>query len=81
MRLVSIVPIARMLQLTVLVGPMFLAPFAEVPPIGRKLVYLFTLSIFVFFNFAVVYAPNIATLLVFRFLTVSIPFGTDQRQN
>ena len=50
---------------------MFLAPLAEAPPIGRKPVYLVTLLIFVVFNFAIVYAPNIATLLVFRFLTVS----------
>ena len=49
---------------------MFLAPLAEAPPIGRKPVYLLTLLLFVVFNFAIVYAPNIATLLVFRFLTV-----------
>ena len=50
---------------------MFLAPLAEMPPIGRKPVYLVTLFLFVVFNFPVVYAPNITTLLVFRFLTVS----------
>lgn len=55
---------------------MFLAPLAEAPPIGRKPVYLITLLIFVLFNFAVVYAPNIATLLAFRFLTV----GNSLRQ-
>ncbi|THW24169.1 MFS general substrate transporter [Aureobasidium pullulans] len=37
--------------------------------IGRKPVYLVTLFIFVVLNFPVIYAPNIATLLVFRFLT------------
>ncbi|THW75701.1 MFS general substrate transporter [Aureobasidium pullulans] len=51
------------------IGPMFLAPSAEAPPIGRKPVYLVTLFIFVVLNFPVIYAPNIATLLVFRFLT------------
>ncbi|THY16582.1 MFS general substrate transporter [Aureobasidium pullulans] len=51
------------------IGPMFLAPLAEAPPIGRKPVYLVTLFIFVVLNFPVIYAPNIATLLVFRFLT------------
>ncbi|TIA51902.1 MFS general substrate transporter [Aureobasidium pullulans] len=51
------------------VGPMFLAPLAEAPPIGRKPVYLVTLFIFVVLNFPVIYAPNIATLLMFRFLT------------
>jgi DHA1 family multidrug resistance protein-like MFS transporter len=50
-------------------GPMFLAPLAEMPPIGRKPVYLGTLFVFVLFSVPVVYAPNIATLMVFRFLT------------
>lgn len=58
-------------DINALTGPMFLAPLAEAPPIGRKPVYLVTLLIFVLFNFAVVYAPNIGTLLAFRFLTVS----------
>lgn len=38
------------------VGPMFLVPFAEALPIGRMPVYIISLTIFVFFNFAVVYA-------------------------
>lgn len=62
-------PIGRQLRKA---GPMFLAPLAEAPPIGRKPVYLVTLFIFVVLKFPVIYAPNIATLLVFRFLTVCV---------
>ncbi|KAH0005840.1 hypothetical protein KCU78_g12650, partial [Aureobasidium melanogenum] len=51
------------------IGLMFLAPLAEALTIGRNPVYLTTLLIFVLFKFAVVYNPNIATLLAFRFLT------------
>ena len=50
-------------------GPMFLAPFAEAPGIGRAPVYILTLTAFVFLNFGVVYATNIGMLLAFRFLT------------
>lgn len=60
---------------------MFLAPLAEAPPIGRKPVYLITLLIFVLFNFAVVYAPNIATLLAFRFLTVGYPYRQSKGEH
>jgi DHA1 family multidrug resistance protein-like MFS transporter len=38
------------------IGPMFLAPFAEAPPIGRTPVYVITLAIFVFLNFGIAYA-------------------------
>lgn len=50
-------------------GPMFLAPFAETPSIGRSPVYILTLAAFVFLNFGVIYATNIGMLLAFRFLT------------
>ena len=50
-------------------GPMFLAPFAETPCIGRSPVYILTLAAFVLLNFGVIYATNIGMLLAFRFLT------------
>lgn len=36
---------------------------------GRSPVYVFTLVVFVFFQFAVIYAKNFGMLLAFRFLT------------
>lgn len=66
--------VAAILGLTLFVfgygiGPMFLAPFAEAPPIGRTPVYILSSFIFIFFNFGVVYASNLGMLLAFRFLT------------
>lgn len=51
------------------IGPMIWAPMSEIPQIGRNPVYIGTLFVFVFFNFAVVYAKNLGMLLAFRFLT------------
>jgi DHA1 family multidrug resistance protein-like MFS transporter len=50
-------------------GPMVWAPLSEIPQIGRNPVYIGTLIVFVFFQFAVIYAKNFGTLLAFRFLT------------
>ncbi|KAJ5151363.1 synaptic vesicle transporter [Penicillium canariense] len=50
-------------------GPMFWAPLSELPAIGRSPVYVLTLVVFVFLQFAVIYATNIGMLLAFRFLT------------
>ena len=48
---------------------MFIAPFAEAPPIGRSPVYILSVFCFIFLNFGVVYASNLGMLLAFRFLT------------
>jgi DHA1 family multidrug resistance protein-like MFS transporter len=45
------------------------APLSELPAVGRSPVYVLTLVVFVFFQFAVVYAKNFGMLLAFRFLT------------
>lgn len=50
-------------------GPMVWAPMSEIPQIGRNPVYIGTLIVFVFFQFAVIYAKNFGMLLAFRFLT------------
>ena len=50
-------------------GPMIWSPMSEIPQIGRNPVYIGTLIIFVFFQFAVIYAKNLGMLLAFRFLT------------
>ena len=50
-------------------GPMFIAPFAEAPPIGRSPVYILSIFCFICLNFGVVYARNLGMLLAFRFLT------------
>lgn len=51
------------------IGPMLWAPMSEIPYLGRNVVYIGTLFVFVFFQFAVVYARNFGMLLAFRFLT------------
>jgi DHA1 family multidrug resistance protein-like MFS transporter len=48
---------------------MIWAPLSELPAVGRSPVYVFTLVVFVFFQFAVIYAKNFGMLLAFRFLT------------
>ena len=48
---------------------MLWAPLSELPAIGRSPIYIFTLIIFVFFNFGVIYADNYGMLMAFRFLT------------
>jgi MFS family permease len=50
-------------------GPMIWAPMSEIPQIGRNPIYIGTLVVFVFFQFAVIYAKNFGMLLAFRFLT------------
>lgn len=45
------------------------APLSELPAVGRSPVYVATLVVFVFFQFAVIYAKNLGMLLAFRFLT------------
>lgn len=45
------------------------SPLSELPPIGRSPTYVLTLVVFVFFQFAVIYAKNFGMLLAFRFLT------------
>lgn len=50
-------------------GPMLFAPLSEIPQFGRNPIYIGTLVVFVFFNFAVIYAKNLGMLLAFRFLT------------
>jgi len=42
---------------------------AETPLFGRTMVYLPTHLAFILLNFGVIYAPNISTILAFRFLT------------
>ncbi|KAF2436712.1 MFS general substrate transporter [Tothia fuscella] len=52
------------------IGPMFLFPFAEAPPIGRMPLYVITLAISLFFNFgSYMRMKNIGMLRAFRFLT------------
>lgn len=48
---------------------MIWSPLSELPAIGRAPVYLLTLAIFVFFEFAVIYPTNFGMLMAFRFLT------------
>jgi DHA1 family multidrug resistance protein-like MFS transporter len=50
-------------------GPVIWAPMSEIPQSDRNPVYIGTLVIFVFLNFAVIYAKNFGMLLAFRFLT------------
>ncbi|SCZ95778.1 BZ3500_MvSof-1268-A1-R1_Chr8-1g09792 [Microbotryum saponariae] len=49
------------------IGPMFLAPLQEMPRQGRTPVYIIGLLFFFLFQFPIVFAPNMATILVFRF--------------
>ncbi|KAL3248381.1 hypothetical protein ABHI18_012053 [Aspergillus niger] len=69
--------VAAVLGLTLFVlgyglGPMVWSPLLELPNIARSPTYILTLVVFVFFQFAVIYAKNFGMLLVFRFLTGSI---------
>ncbi|ORY73242.1 putative caffeine resistance protein [Leucosporidium creatinivorum] len=50
------------------IGPMFLAPIQEMPHFGRNPVYIAGLFLFVLFQVPVIFAKNIGTILVFRFL-------------
>lgn len=49
------------------IGPMAVAPLSET--FGRRNVYLICWGLFTILAFGVAFAPNIATLFVFRFLT------------
>lgn len=49
--------------------PSFQAPMSEIPSIGRNPVYIGTLFAFVILQFPIIYAPNFATILAFRFIT------------
>lgn len=49
-------------------GPMVLAPLQEMARIGRNPVYIIGLALFVLFQMPPLLAPNIETILVFRFL-------------
>jgi DHA1 family multidrug resistance protein-like MFS transporter len=67
-------PVAATLGLTLFVagygiGPMIWALMSEIPQLGRNPVYIGTLVVFVFLQFAVIYAKNFGMLLAFRFLT------------
>ena len=48
---------------------MLWSPMSEIPQIGRNYVYIPTLIVFVFLQFAVISAKNFGMLLAFRFLT------------
>lgn len=48
---------------------MFLSPLQELPRFGRNPVYIVGLALFVIFQIPEVLAKNIATVLVFRFLS------------
>ncbi|BGP30838.1 hypothetical protein JCM10296v2_002597 [Rhodotorula toruloides] len=50
-------------------GPTFLSPLQELPRFGRNPVYIIGLALFVIFQIPEVLAKNIATVLVFRFLS------------
>ncbi|GAA5828441.1 hypothetical protein JCM11251_006252 [Rhodosporidiobolus azoricus] len=51
------------------IGPMILAPMQELPSMGRNPVYLTGLALFVIFQIPEILAKNMATVLVFRFLS------------
>ncbi|KAE8137115.1 major facilitator superfamily domain-containing protein [Aspergillus pseudotamarii] len=50
------------------VGPMFWSPLSEIPAVGRNIPYLASLTLFVLISIPTALAPNIASLLVLRFL-------------
>lgn len=45
------------------------SPLSELPAIGRGPIYVLTLAVFVFFEFAVIYPNSFGMLMAFRFLT------------
>ncbi|GAA5967513.1 hypothetical protein JCM11641_000571 [Rhodosporidiobolus odoratus] len=51
------------------IGPMILAPLQELPAIGRNPVYIIGLFLFVIFQIPEILGKNMATILVFRFLS------------
>jgi len=50
-------------------GPMLLSPMQEIPRWGRTPVYIIGLALFVVFQIPEILAKNVATILVFRFLS------------
>ncbi|ORY62710.1 major facilitator superfamily domain-containing protein, partial [Leucosporidium creatinivorum] len=50
------------------IGPMLLSPLQETAILGRNPVYVFSLALFVIFQLPCIFAPNIGTILIFRFL-------------
>ena len=50
-------------------GPMLWSPLSEAPKVGRNPVYIATLAIFVILQLPIALAPNIETVLIFRFLS------------
>lgn len=51
------------------IGPMVLSPMQEVAAWGRNPVYIIGLALFVIFQIPEILAKNMATVLVFRFLS------------
>ena len=51
------------------IGPMIFSPISEIPRVGRNLVYLATLALFVMFQVPTALASNFGMLLAFRFIT------------
>ena len=50
-------------------GPMLWSPLSEAPKIGRNPVYITTLAVFVLLQLPIALAPNVETVLIFRFLS------------
>lgn len=50
-------------------GPMFLSPLSEVPQLGRRGIYFWTLLAFVLFQLPVGFAVDLPMFLIFRFVT------------
>ena len=50
-------------------GPMLWSPLSEAPKVGRNPVYITTLAIFVLLQLPIALAPNVETVLIFRFLS------------
>lgn len=50
-------------------GPMLWSPVSEVPKIGRNPVYITTLAVFILLQLPIALAPNVETVLIFRFLS------------
>ncbi|KAH8592504.1 hypothetical protein B0O99DRAFT_716794 [Bisporella sp. PMI_857] len=55
------------------------APLSEIPQMRRNPVYIGTLFVFVFFQFAAIYAKNSGILLAFRFLTSGVSLADIYR--
>ena len=49
-------------------GPMLWSPLSEAPKVGRNPVYIATLTFFLLLQVPIALAPNVETVLIFRFL-------------